>query len=100
MAAVCRIGDMSTGHVDGNCYFPPKPAVEGSSNVFVNGIAVVGVGDRWDIHCCGVSCHDSVSSEGSPTVFVNGVAIARVGDQISCHTDELVAQGSANVFVN
>jgi len=46
MPAVVRLGDMSRGH---SC-FPPRPNIEASSNVFVNGKGVHRVGDAWAIH--------------------------------------------------
>lgn len=39
--------DNCTGH---EC-FPPRPAIEGSPNVFVNGIAAVRLADRYAVHC-------------------------------------------------
>jgi uncharacterized Zn-binding protein involved in type VI secretion len=98
MPAVTRIGDMSTGHPVGTCFFPPKPATQGSSNVFINGKACMALGYEWEVHCCGPSCHGSVSSSGSGNVFVNGRAITRIGDDISCN--DVVAEGSSNVFAN
>ena len=95
-----RVGDMSTGHEEGDCFFPPKPAVQGSSNTFINGLAVMRIGDLWETHCCGSSCHSSVTAQGSSTIFINGRAMMRIGDRISCHTNELAAQSSSNVFGN
>jgi uncharacterized Zn-binding protein involved in type VI secretion len=89
---------MSTGHSEGPCFFPPKQALSGSSNVFINGIACVTLGDDWETHCCGPNCHGSVSSSGSSNVFVNGKAVTRIGDKLSCN--DTSAQGSSNVFAN
>ena len=93
MGAVVRLGDNSAGHC-----FPARPNLAGSPNVFVNGIAVHRVGDKWAVHVCGNSSHDGVQAQGSPNVFVNGQAVARVGDKISC--GDICAQGSPNVNVN
>lgn len=90
--AVTRLGDNSTGH---GC-FPARPNLEGSPNVFINGIAAHCIGHAWDTHCCGPSCHSGVLSAGSGSVFVNGRALARIGDGISC--GDTVGQGSPNVF--
>lgn len=95
MPSVVRIGDISTGHP--HCY-PPTPAISGSNNVFVNGIAVNRVGDSWATHgaCPDHSPHSGVSASGSSTVFCNNLSICRVGDSISC--GDTMASGSPNVF--
>ena len=77
---VTRITDNGSGH---GCY-PPRPAITGSPNVFVNNLAVVRVTDKYDTHCCKSSCHDGFLEEGSTTVFVNNLAIGRQGDPINC----------------
>lgn len=92
MPAVCRLGDLCTGH---GCW-PPRPNDQASPNVFVNGIAVHRETDSWAAHCC-VGCHTSVLQTGSSTVFCNGLPVARIGDPVACGS--LVAQGSPNVFV-
>lgn len=94
MPAACRLGDMSTGH-DG---FSPRPNVQGSPNVMINGIPAHRVGDKWTFHNKSRATHEGVLAQGSPNVFVNGMPIGRIGDQISC--GDTVAQGSPNVFVN
>ena len=93
MPAVTRIGDNCSGH---GC-FPPRMAVQGSGNVFVNGKATHRQGDEWDSHCCpNNGCHNSTLSSGSSTVFVNGHQIARIGDPVACGS--ISAAGSGNVF--
>ena len=92
MPAVSRKGDTCTG--DG-C-FPPRASTSGSPNVFVNGKAALRVGDSWEVHSCGDSSHDGISSAGSSFVFVNGKPLVRVGDDISCGA--AAAVGSPNVF--
>jgi uncharacterized Zn-binding protein involved in type VI secretion len=88
-------GVMSTGH---GC-FPPKPNIQCSSNVFVNGKGVVRVGDAWAIHSCpNNGSHGSTSSKGSPNVFANGKARVRIDDSLS--DTDAVAEGSSNVYVN
>ena len=94
MPGAVRLGDACSGHGD----FPPRPNVEGSSNVFVNGLPSHRLGDKWDTHCNGVPvCHDSVSAKGSSTVFVNGKPKSRIGDSIACGST--MTNGSNNVFV-
>lgn len=100
MPACARIGDMTSGHTEGSCFFPGRPILSGSGNVFVNGIALSSVGDNVEVHCCGSSCHDATISSGSSTVFVNGKAVARIDDQISCKSEDIITSGSGDVFVN
>ena len=97
MPAVVRLGDICTGH---EC-FPPRSNVEGSPNVFVNGLPVHRVGDSWDVHTCTHpeiphGSHAGSQSSGSSKVFVNGRAVARIGDSVSCGSS--CASGSPNVF--
>lgn len=93
MAAVARLGDLCTGH---GCW-PPRPGIEASDDVFVNGIRVHRVGDGWQTHCCDGSCHPGVVVSGSGSVFINGRSAARIADSINCGS--LIAQGSPNVFI-
>lgn len=89
---VTRKTDVCTGH---GC-FPSRPSVQGSPNVFVNGLKAHRQGDAWTTHCCMGSCHSSILALGSSTVFVNRRQLGRVGDPVACGS--LVATGSPNVF--
>ena len=91
MPGVCRLGDICTGH---GCY-PPRPNVQASPTVFVNGIAVHRQSDTWATHSCS-SCHGGVLARGCHTVFVNGLEMGRIGDPVSCGSH--VAMGSSDVF--
>jgi len=91
MPAVTRVTDECTGH---GC-FPPRLAIEGSPNVFVNGLAVNRLADHWETHSC-VTSHNGQTLEGSPTVFINGKAACRIGDPITCGS--VSAQGSPDTF--
>lgn len=93
MPAATRINDQCSGH---GCH-PPRPNIQGSGNVFINGLAAHRQGDAWAVHCCGSDCHDSTTSAGSSKVFVNGKQLARIGDPVACGS--IIAQGSGNVFV-
>ena len=97
MPAAARLGDMCTGH---GCW-PPRPNVQGSPNVFINGKPAHRVGDAWAEHCCVVEdellCHSSVLRSGSSSVFINGKSAGRVGDAVYCGSS--VASGSADVFI-
>ena len=93
MKAATRLGDICTGHGG----YPPRNNIEGSSNVFINGIAAHRVGDAWPEHCDGDDCHPSVTASGSSTVFINGKPAARLGDSIACGS--VIAQGSPDVFI-
>lgn len=92
MTGVVRKGDMSQGH---GC-FPSRPNIDGSSDVFVDGIPIHRKGDRWLVHTCGNNTHDGVMSSGSSSVFANGQPVARIGDSISC--GDKAKTGSSSVF--
>ena len=92
MPAVHRLGDVCTGH---GCY-GSRANVQGSSNVFVNGIPAHRQGDSWSSHCCGPPCHGSSLAAGSGSVFVNGLQLGRIGDPVACGS--ACATGSGNVF--
>jgi len=90
---IVRKGDMGDG-ADG---FTPRANIEGSPNVFVNGLEVHRIGDAWPLHCKPkAGCHTSVLAEGSNTVFANGKGVGRIGDAQSCGAHAI--QGSSNVF--
>lgn len=93
MPAATRIGDADVTH----CSTPLR--AEGSSDVFVNGIAWSRQGDNNNTHLLpGTPCpsHAAPISIGSTSVFVNGKGAGRIGDAISGCTS--VAEGSSNVF--
>ena len=94
MPAAVRRTDVCTGH---GCY-GPRPAVQGSPNVFTNNLAQHRLADMWAVHCCGIPCHNGVAAAGSPNVFVNGRAAERIGDPVNCGSS--MATGSPNVFIN
>lgn len=66
--SIILLGDDSAGH---GC-FPPSPAVEGSPNVFANGIPVVRAGDLYAPHTCDDTTHSGRVGVGSEKVFANG----------------------------
>ena len=93
MPAVTRIGDADVAHCSA------MTRAEGSSNVFVNGIAVSRQGDNNTGHLLpGAPCpsHQAPITTGSTTVFVNDKGCGRVGDAITGCTS--VAAGSEDVF--
>jgi uncharacterized Zn-binding protein involved in type VI secretion len=94
MPEVTRLGDSCTGH---GCW-PPRSNVEGSPDVFVNGIPVHRQGDGWAEHTCPLipETHGSLLAAGSSTVFANGKQIGRIGDPVACGS--FVASGSPDVF--
>ncbi|MBO4779890.1 MAG: PAAR domain-containing protein [Selenomonadaceae bacterium] len=94
MPKATRISDNCTGH--DAC--PPRPLVEGSPNVFINGRRQGRVGDSYTTHSCPEHVpHTGVISAGSRTVFINRRQAGRVGDPVSCGSS--VAQGSPDVFI-
>lgn len=88
---------INSDNCSGHSCWPPRPAIEGSPDVFINNIPSVRLGDAWQVHCC-KSCHSGASSSGSPNVFVNGKPKCRIGDAISCGST--MVNGSPDVFVN
>lgn len=94
MPAATRLNDNCTGH--DAC--PSVPLVEGSQNVFTNGLPAGRVGDHYYSHGCVVHPgHQDVIAAGSGTVFINGKPAARVGDSVSIGGS--VQDGSGNVFI-
>lgn len=93
MPAVVRIADVCSGH--DAC--PPRAAVSGSPDVYINGRAAHRVGDAWAAHGCPDHApHGGVLSAGSATVYVNGRPLGRIGDPVSCGSS--AASGSPDVF--
>ena len=73
--------DTCTGH--DAC--PPRKAVEGSPDVFLDGYAVVRLGDKWEAHGCPVHPpHAGHVAQASSEVTVNGLPVVRVGDPLDC----------------
>lgn len=94
---VVRMGiDVCSGHPAGPTYFPPRPAITGSPDVFIDGLPAVRMTDQWAPHTNILSVHSGVSIGGSFTVFCNGLPLVRVGDQIDCSSVALT--GSVTVF--
>jgi uncharacterized Zn-binding protein involved in type VI secretion len=94
MPAAARLGDLCTGH---GCW-PPRPNVQGSPDVYIDGRPAHRVGDAWASHTCPSlsETHASTLAAGSPDVFVNGRPLGRIGDPVACGSS--VATGSDRVF--
>ena len=95
MPAATRIGDADVSHCSG------MTRAQGSSDVFVNGIAWSRQGDVNTTHLLPPNIppcpsHAAGIASGSSTVKVNTKGAGRVGDGISGCTS--VAAGSSNVF--
>ena len=90
---IARLGDYCTGHTG----YPPRPCIEASSNVFVNGLGAAREGDYWDIHCNGDSCHAGylIGNTGN-NVYINDFRCGISGDWISCGSR--VSGSSFNVY--
>lgn len=82
MPQVARIGD---GISHGGAI------IEGSPDVFANGIAVARLGDKVQCQIHGLR----VITSGSATVSVNGKPVARIGDSISCGA--VIVEGSPDI---
>ena len=92
---VCRVGDLDLVH----CTVPAR--LQGSSNVFVNGLPISRQGDFNAPHLLppfvpACPTHAAPITLGSFTVRVNGRGCGRIGDGVFGCT--FVAQGSTNVF--
>lgn len=97
MPGVVRLGlDSHIGHASPtpNGFHATKYVV-GSPNVFVNGAAVVRIGDT-------TACGDP-AAQGSPNIFVNNIAVHRLGDATGGHgswVPNAAKSASGNVFCN
>lgn len=95
---VVRMGvDVCSGHPAGPTFFPPRPTLTGSADVYVDGIPVVRMGiDVWAPHTNIINVHPGTGVGGSPTVFCNGAPVMRIGDPIDCGS--VAMMGSGTVF--
>jgi len=95
---IVRMGvDMCSGHPAGPTFFPPRPAMTGSPDVFVDGLPAVRAGlDTWAPHTNIISVHSGIGVTGSPTVFCNGMPLMRMTDVINCGSIALT--GSTTTF--
>ena len=74
------------------------PAIAGSSDVLINGLPALRVGDQG-VHaaCCGPNTWTAI--QGSGTVLINGKGAHREGDQAKhCGGVGALISGSANVI--
>ena len=90
-SSVALIGSKTKGKDNSN----PSMIIQGSHNVYVNGVAVAYEGSKIAPHKRGKSYHDGSVSKGSSKVYVNGRPIARINDPISCGDE--IKDGSSNV---
>ncbi len=96
MPAAARKNDSATGHA---CHFPATQAVEGSPDVFIDGLPAVRQGDSYGTHGCAAhhqGPHNRSLAQGSPSVFINGKPAGRLGDAIDCGGK--ASAGSPSVF--
>ena len=102
MPAASRLGDESFCPADSHggkcCPHPVRgPAVEASTDVFINGLGALRVGDTG-IHAACCNRNSWKAEWGSPGVFVNGKAQVRVGDMTRhCGGAGTMQRGSYNV---
>lgn len=92
MPAAARKGDLGSGHDS----HPPSPAIEGSPDVLINGLAALRRGDNLEPHGCRPT--PRTVAEGSASVFVNGMPAARHDDAIDC--GGRVETSSEDVFID
>jgi uncharacterized Zn-binding protein involved in type VI secretion len=81
-----------------NCRSPVNTSTnECSSNVFINGIGAVRIGDKVMLHTAsGCGPDNSALTQASSKVFINGKGAGRIGDQYT--TDNTITSGSPNVI--
>jgi uncharacterized Zn-binding protein involved in type VI secretion len=85
--------DVCTGH--DAC--PSRKAVEGSPDVFLEGHAVVRLGDKWEAHGCPAHPkHEGRVVQASSEVTVNGLPVVRIGDPLDCGGE--VKTGSSDLY--
>lgn len=92
--SVCRLGDMSTGHVP----YTPRANNKGSPKVFADGKSINRLGDTWIPHSS-PGAHLpilDITSTGSGKTFADGLSVARIGDSISC--GDIIVTGSSKTF--
>jgi len=89
---IIRLGDKSIGHPP----WGPNAPIVSSTDVFVNSIGVVRLGDDYAVHSNGPSPHPEKALSNSSTVYVNGKLVQRTGDPCSC--GDTAGPGSQNVF--
>jgi uncharacterized Zn-binding protein involved in type VI secretion len=99
MAAVSRIGDMSTGH---GCFAPTALTSTPVTKTFFNGklASVVDSGCQHAPHTCGQTTHAGSTrspSSGASKTYIEGKLAARIGDNIAC--GDAIAEGSSNSFI-
>lgn len=105
MPPAVRLTDMAAcpndAHGCTSCPHPTVgPAVGGSTNVFINSLPAIRLGDPG-IHssCCGPN--QWKTAKGSGTVYVNGKPQCRMGDKTThCGGDGKLINGSPNVFID
>jgi|GEM_PF-1782727 len=75
------------------------PALEGSPDVFVNGLSALRVGDKG-VHfiCCGENKWEAI--EGSASILINGKPACRLGDKTKhCGGDGTLIGGSSDTLL-
>lgn len=103
MPGAARLGDISfcgaDGHHCNSCsHVVSGPAIEGSPDVFINGLPALREGDGG-IHagCC--DANQWTAKKGEPTVKINGKPLMRLGDMTKhCGGVGKVVQASTDVM--
>lgn len=95
----CDIGLHTAGH---NCFHRNEGILQGSCNVFVEGLPAQKVGDEVMFTTC-QHMGRGIVDEGSGTVYVNGAAAARVKDGVRCQNtmcneQMAIMTGASTVF--
>ena len=85
-----------------HCWHRNSGTCDGSSNVFINGLAAQKVGDSVIFGGCQHG-GSGVIVDGSDCVFINGKGAARIKDSAQCQNGmcgqiQIIVEGSENVF--
>ena len=104
MPPVSRVTDMAFNPVDAHycpaCPHPViGPAISGSPDTLVNGLAVLRIGDPG-VHAACCNANMWVCMTGSGTVTVNDISVCRLGDLTAhCGGVGTLVMGSQDVDV-
>lgn len=83
MPLIAKEGDLTQGH----CWPPAPLAAQNGSNVYVNGLKAIALGDQT-LHPLGCTdpptTHPVVALGGSPSVFIGNIAVVRDADPMGC----------------
>ena len=87
---ICTIASTTNGHPPGHSPHGPFSPLKGSPSVFVEGRAVVRIGDPCPAHSPSFVPTTPIA-EGSSVVFADGLPVAGEGHKLAC--GDFLSQG-------